>query len=1111
MARTRSTPYSAQLERFLSSRAGQQETFSAATLAQSFDHPPQQRRQTTIGGIHKALMRAFADGKIISFVDESGGVLRGDEARVHGSKAVGQPQIFGLPGTQSPAPTHKPVTYEETMRGNGAGHHNGDQPSLIDEEPDLADEPRPADDGERADPPAASGLATAEDESSAANASELTLTADAARARFKAYLNDPPQAAPEWVPTDALREWATKPNVIAHWRRRLHDAPMQERLALIQAGVPRKGEIVATSPSARGLANLCRRPGPFWRDVINLATAQYVDDDEGIDPEQLAEFAHDPISFYLDHDRSPFVLLLCGVVLELAQEQLRELAAECEHPHEGEGVERETAEAQARIGQLESLLSDAKRGVRDAAREITALTKERDALAAKVHSAQEATQQADDKRDEQIQAELAAVRVELEVARTDAERVAQLEQEIEALERSRDALLSEGRSAQIERKLREEIEAQMQDQMRELGELRARLRATHEHGAALPTDTAPALLRALARPLGDAARLAGERLAAGQTLPHDDQLLTFAAELMQTLATISDASTVAPKPEIAAPPTGPELAEARIEPEASAEPAVPETAEEDGDSDTPAKPPAKEPAAAEPQPAGDERPMPLAPLSVRRRRGESWFTVRPLGGAGEIGGSALLVETRNHHRVLLDAGQRVKNEYGVETHNQFHRGIRGVDRLHGILISHAHIDHVGSLPLLWRFHSDQQDSEVPVWMTAPTRELARIMLRDSAKIQNTREYERDVLGESDFDVGSIDPAYAESHVNDVMGIVSDAEAYKPIRIPDTSLAVKFLPVSHVLGSCAIHIKDLESGHTLLYTGDLGPIAQPQLTLPDFGGTELIDHADTVIMESTYGVLKDSEREGKRRTGAHGRAREVQILFDAAEQTLARGGFVLMPSFSLGRTQELVRLIGDRVAGVPIYIGGMGERIFEVYDAFQRKADGAWVRPGSYPRTTSIGKRLRGSSFEEVVENVLEGEPGFIIASPAMLSGGWSRAFLRRMIEEPQHAVIFSGYLPRHGVGIPRLRELGKNRPMRYEGEHVKIQCDWVSVGLSAHAPAQDLRAFARDMANGREHVNFGVVHGEAASQRELAADISQIDNATAKSLSNGEPWTPSRP
>lgn len=412
---------------------------------------------------------------------------------------------------------------------------------------------------------------------------------------------------------------------------------------------------------------------------------------------------------------------------------------------------------------------------------------------------------------------------------------------------------------------------------------------------------------------------------------------------------------------------------------------------------------------------------------------------------------------------------------------------------------------------MWDYHSTQQENEVPIWMTAPTKELARIMLKDSAKIQHAREYEREALSESDFGRESMDPVYTEANVNEVLEIVDVIEPHTPVPIRDTTLVARFCPVSHVLGSCAIHLTDTDSGHTLLYTGDLGPITQPQLTLPDFGGTQLIPRADTVIMESTYGVLKDSEREGRKRPGLDGREREISVLFDNAAQILERGGFVLMPSFSLGRTQELVRLIGDRVKNARIHIAGMGETIFEVYDQFQRRDKGFWVRPGSYPDTDPIGRRMRGRTIEEKVEEVLAGEPGFIIASPAMLSGGWSRSFMERMIDDPRHGVIFSGYLPRHGTGIPRLRELGTNRPIKLGGEQKRIQCSWIKVGLSAHAPAQDLRLFAREMAADHDHVNFGFVHGEPQAQRELAADVGAIDNVTAKSLSNGEPWVPNRP
>jgi Cft2 family RNA processing exonuclease len=1096
MARGRSTPYPAQLERFLARLNGDRRTFSAAALEKEFTHPQHQKLGTTIGGIHKALMRAFADGKIISFVDDQGSVLRESEVVVPGSKAISQPQIFATEGTPSPEESYRAVTYEELT------HH--DVVDASEEKAVASDKEEDASDGAHA--PGRDELATdAADRDDAEDDSPpgLELSPEEAGSLYQQYLSEMPESVPEWVPLSVLRVWATTALVVANLRRMVRSGPTNERLALIRAGLARKGDTSPGSQAARGIAQLCRRPGIFWGEVFRGANKHYLDEGVGIDANQLAEFGADPVLYYLENEHSPFVLLLCGVALNINPELLEELAEVCDDEAGALTADDESEQADDRIAQLESMLDDARKALKDAAKEVKAASKHSEALEETLKRARESAQResgkelvAEQKARQEAEDSLSRAKAELEEVQEDAKRAQELDAEVEALQRSRDALLLEERSLDKERRLRDEIEVQLQDQMRQLGELRAQLRAQNE--TLLPTADGFSLLQGLSRPAGEAARLAGERLAEGRSLPGDDQLLSFVGTVMKTAEAMQVAAPV---------PSGDGEGAPQVAESEAADELVAPTAADDAAVDAVAKT-----GVADEAKLTDDEPdieKPAAP-SRRRRRSGTWFTVRPEGGAGEIGGSAILIETQNHHRVLLDAGQRVKGEYGQDTTHLFHRGLRGVDHLHGILLSHAHIDHVGSLPPLWSFHSAQQDSEVPIWMTAPTKDLAEIMLKDSAKIQHAREYERDALAESDFGE-SMDPVYTEADVNEVLGVAQTADAYAPVPIPGTSLVAQFLPVSHVLGSCAIHLRDTESGHTLLYTGDLGPISQPQLTLPDFGGTQLIQHAETIIMESTYGVLKDHEREGRKRSGMDGREREISVLFDNAERALERGGFVLMPSFSLGRTQELVRLIGDRMKNPKIYIAGMGETIFEVYDRYQRRDKGSWVRPGEYPDTDPIGRRMRGRSIEERVEDVLAGASGFIIASPAMLSGGWSRAFMERMVSDERHAIIFSGYLPRHGTNIPRLRELGKNRPLRIGDEQVRIRCDWLKVGLSAHAGALDLRLFAREMSAGEDHVNFGLVHGEPQSQRELATDIDASENAAAKVLSNGEPWVPSRP
>jgi Cft2 family RNA processing exonuclease len=581
---------------------------------------------------------------------------------------------------------------------------------------------------------------------------------------------------------------------------------------------------------------------------------------------------------------------------------------------------------------------------------------------------------------------VAELEAERDSVRDDAARAEELISQVEALEQIRDQLLAESTSVERERALRVQAEAQVQQELKRAQELTRQLRE-RDTAPVLPVEDASSLIVALRGPIAAAAANAAGRLASGTSDPDDARLLAFAGEFANMADSLIESSS-APAPSDVRPmePSG----------EVSAEPVVSDESEPSAPVNAAA---GTEAPTSQPQPVSDPSVQEAEPVVERRRRRRlPEFTVKPLGGAGEVGGSALLVQTRRGANVLLDAGQRVKGEYGAESTSQFHYGVTGVDRLHAILISHAHIDHIGSLPLIHRHHSDQQKVPVPVLMSEPTHRLGEVMLQDSAKIQHSREMTIANLAESDFGEGAMEAAYTVSDVSDCLdtGHTTIADQYRPIPIEDTSLVARFLPVSHVLGSCAIHLTDTETGQTLLYSGDLGPITDPQITLPDFGGTQMIDKADVVIMESTYGHLRPEEREGRRRA-SDGRERATQILADIAAKTLGGGGHMLLPAFSLGRTQELAMIIqqerGRTLPDGRIYLAGMGEKITEIYDNFDRPS-GNWRRPGEFPQCTSIRKWLSGGrAFEDVVVEVLESDPSYIIASPAMLSSGWSRAFL----------------------------------------------------------------------------------------------------------------------
>jgi len=1101
--------------------------FSARSLADKFEHPRAQKPTTTLGAIHKALFRAWGAGKVISFIDANGNVLRETVFGAPGSAAVEHPQIFATIGSPAPEDGYSTVSYQQYSAFSPESAAAAEIDAAVDTDIDDEDADTEADNSLTRDRLVDAIGADAAEAFGDKLLEGLTiddLEAVELASRIRTWTPETP--APEWVPDPVLRRWVTLAPVTQHWKTGLDRGSPAERIRLVRLGVRRKGGIAADSLAARGLAQFVRADLQHWMVVADLALEHYRAAGELVPLDELPDLANDPVDYYLAGDVSAEVVLLTGLALGLDEGSLREIAGDAmdhsgvREPSPEEALRFQLSSRDAEITELRSQLRDAQTEVNAAQKEQQTLVDELDRL----RDAHQRAGTADDMltaeraRAREALARVAEVEAKVDTLTEDAARAEELDAQVRALEELRDELLAEAPSVERERGLREQAEEEVQAQLRRVRELTQALHDATAHRIEIPVEDGPSLITTLAGPVAAAAQHAAARMAARTPAVGDAQLLRFAgvfAQLSDEMPAVpTDIPLMSGEPaaaKFAAESTPQVIPELVVTPAApAAEPVPTSAATPESARDLQEEP---EPAIAEGEPAADE-----VTTSGRRRtrRRAMPFTVRPIGGASEVGGSAILVQTRAGASLLLDAGQRVKGEFGAESVNQFHYGVPGTDRLDAILISHAHIDHIGSLPLVHQHHSELQSEALPVVMTEPTKVLGEIMLRDSAKIQHAREHALSDLAESDYGLGAMEAAYSFPYVTaclDSAHLIL-AEQHKPIPIHGTSLVARFLPVSHVLGSCAIHVKDTETGATLLYSGDLGPISEPQLTLPDFGGTSMIEGADVLIMESTYGLLRPEEREGRRRAG-HGRERATKILADVATKTLGDGGHMLLPAFSLGRTQELAMLIDrERGRSLPdgkIFVAGMGEAITTVYDDFDRPR-GGWRRSGDFPAITSVRKWLdRGNTFEDVVAEVLESPPSYIIASPAMVSSGWSRAFLHAMLGDPRHAIVFTGYLPRHAGNIQNLREMHQGATMRLDGENRTITCRWEKVGLSAHAPSSDLELFARDVTQGRDTVHIGLVHGQPEAQRELAERLTdQLDTATVRSLRNGEPWVPGR-
>jgi Cft2 family RNA processing exonuclease len=1086
--RVRHTPYKAQLDRYLANMPGT--PFSARSLADSFENGSRDEHGM-LRGIQEVLAQAYNDGRLVQFFNAEGQPLTespGHEALPNRLRA---PVIYALPGVAAPT-GYEPAAFDP------GGHREATSARV--EDNSLPNGEVEAGEGDDPGQPEPAGI---------------TLTPEEALKRLTSF-PPPGSTAPSWLDSHVISIWLSLPGAAEYFRRGLDKARGDQRLALIRSGVNRKqrGAFSRSSVVVGNLAELCRTDDAVWCGTAHTALRHYLAGDDGLNPEELAALVADPLDVYDSSEIPPETVLLAAMALEVDESVLEIIASDVASAVPDADSDTSTQHAE-RIDALERSEAELRRAAKEADKERKASAKRVSQLEAELETLRAAS---DGESTADAQLRLRAESAEKQVAPLRSE-ITELEAQVQSLEEANDHLERQATAAREDRLLREQAEQDAARNIQRVRELTEQLTQVSD-SRNLPIDDPVALVTALARPIGQAARHAAERLAGGRIHPHDHLLLELASMVTQigqrlemTAENQVEGDTPAldedetPAVDDTPPPDTNGVADVPV-----ALPAQEGTDDAGLESDGAVQPAPNEPPAIS---TPDDTP---APLPGRRRRRASRLIVRPLGGAGEVGGSALLVKNPSGHTVLLDCGQRVKGEYGLETEAQFHRRVGEDGRLHAILISHAHIDHVGSLPILHREQSESQDTLIPVYMTKPTRHLAQIMLDDSAKIQQSKAENAADLGYVDYGAGSMEAAYRISDVKQVMDdeVIREVDAARAVQIPDTSFVARFLPVAHVLGSCAIHLTDTENDQTLLYTGDLGPISHPQITLPQYSLQEMLG-ADLVVMESTYGRPLAHESEGKRRRGLSGREQAVQQLFDAVSHAHEHGGSVLLPAFSLGRTQELAKIIhqgradGGLPAGGKIWIAGMGEKIVQVYDTFSRGTN-PWARADDMPRTEELGKLVRsGVRFEDAVGTVLEEGFSFIIASPAMLTSGWSRQFLVNMISDPRHSIVLSGYLPRHSGGIPHLHRLAAGEKINLDGDLYPIRARWEKAGLSAHAPSGDLRKFAEYMTRQTDHVSFGMVHGEEAAQLALAEDVNQYPTATAESLSNGQPWRPQRP
>ena len=430
---------------------------------------------------------------------------------------------------------------------------------------------------------------------------------------------------------------------------------------------------------------------------------------------------------------------------------------------------------------------------------------------------------------------------------------------------------------------------------------------------------------------------------------------------------------------------------------------------------------------------------------------------QPLGGANEVGASSTLIEIEGV-RLLVDAGIRMGP--GQDPPLPDFPDFDKTEMPDAVLLTHAHTDHTGALPVLHNMLS----ADVKIYCTPATKAMTKVLLEERAGRMERGEEDDEALRYT---------------LAGVAAVLSRMETTEPIKVCP-GVTAKWIRSGHILGAAMIYIES--RNESILMTGDVSVTKQltiPSLDLPSWC------KPDVMVMESTYGNRRHKVS----------RKQEAKRLAEDVGKTIAAGGKVLIPTFAIGRSQEVILILKDamerkEIPAFSVYVDGMVRDVNAVYTQYAAELQRPLRRKAEQGEPLFYSDMIKKVESRDETDSIWSGQPCCIVASSGMLIGGKSSFYAQRLASNPKNLIAITGY---QAEGTPGRAlwdwvEAGKPPDQRWQlkdKDPVSVKCKAEKYSLSAHADSQELL----DLVKKVQPRKLFLVHGDAEARGELFKSV----------------------